>query len=179
MKRAEFKNPEDGLTAVSLLTSEERGHLFYSENEGGAAIYEGPAAVIDKISGALDFGALRLAQMRTDASTRVDTAAETARLKYITPGTGQALTYQAKADEIRRYDADTNPVKADYPFLAAEIGITGPSLTAVADVVREAMALWDQKGGEIERTRLKAKADISKATKADDIEGIVSAIEWP
>lgn len=109
----------------------------------------------------------------------VDRLAEKARLNYLTPGLGQTLAYQAKVEEVRRYDRDTNPVKADYPYLSAEIGVTGDSLTAVADAVRSAVAVWAEKGPEIERTRLKAKSDIAKAETVDRIQAIVSAIEWP
>lgn len=115
-----------------------------------------------------------------DAAARaVDDAAEVARHKYLTPGLGQALTYQAKIEEIRRYDQDTNPVKADYPYMSAEIGVTGASLTAVADAVRAASNLWQEKSVATERMRLKAKADIAKAETVDRIQAIVSAIEWP
>lgn len=116
---------------------------------------------------------------RAAAGAEIDTAAENARLKYLTPGMGQGLTYQAKAEELRRYDADTNPVKADYPYLAAEVGITGPSLTAVADAVRSAMSTWSVAGVEIERTRLKAKADIVKASSVEQISAVLNAIVWP
>lgn len=125
------------------------------------------------------FGEVTLEGAKIDGAKKVDADAETARRKYLTDGMGQAVTYQAKAEEIRRYDVDTNPVKADYPFLSAEIGVTGASLSAVAEAVRGAVAAWSTHGPEIERVRLKAKADIAKATSPAIIQDIVSAIEWP
>lgn len=118
-------------------------------------------------------------EMRENAVQMVNDAAEQARGKYITLGSGQALTYLAKAEELRRYDADTNPVKVDYPHLSAEIGITGQSLTAVADTVRSAVAAWDVARVDIERVRLKAVADIRGAATPSQIQSIVSGIDWP
>lgn len=118
-------------------------------------------------------------EMRENAVHAVNTAAEQARGKYITLGSGQALTYLAKAEEVRRYDADTNPVKADYPHLSAEIGITGQSLTAVADAVRSAVATWGVARVAIERVRLKAVADVRSAATPAQIQSIVSGIDWP
>lgn len=113
------------------------------------------------------------------AKKAIDAAAEEARQRYITPGAGQAMTYQAKSAELARYDTDTNPVKADYPFLSAEIGVTAPSLSAVADVVREALAGWTIVGGAIERARLKAKAGVDAAKTAQEANAIAGKVEWP
>lgn len=132
-----------------------------------------------KFVGERPFGDIDLEAYRLEARKKVDHDAETARIERLTPGLGQTLAYQAKAEEVRRYDQDTNPVKADYPYMSAEIGVTGDSLTAVADAVRSAVAVWAEKGPEIERTRLKAKSDIAKAETVDRIQAIVSAIEWP
>lgn len=112
-------------------------------------------------------------------SAGIDQAAENARLKYITPGAGQALTYQEKAAELARYDETSQPRIADFPLLGAEIGITADSLTGVADAVRTALTLWRENGAAIERVRLQAKADVEKARDDEAIQEILDAIVWP
>lgn len=112
-------------------------------------------------------------------SASIDQAAENARLKYITPGVGQALTYQEKAAELARYDETSQPRIADFPLLGAEIGITADSLTGVADAVRTALALWREKGAAIERVRLQAKADVEKARDDEAVMAVLEAIVWP
>lgn len=119
-----------------------------------------------------------LATLKASLKADVDAAAERERLKYITPGAGQAMTYQEKFAELVRYEADSNPVKANYPMLSAEIGVTGSSLGAVASAIRSAYDLWKIVGGEIEASRLKAKANIDKAASAAAAVS-AAAVTWP
>lgn len=91
----------------------------------------------------------------------VDAAAEVERHRYITSGSGQAMTYQAKAAEAMRY-ADTEGA-GEYPFLSMEVGITGATLADVAAVVLNMHNQWQAIGGQIEQARLSAKAQIDAA----------------
>jgi len=109
---------------------------------------------------------------------QIDAAAEAERLKYITAGAGQAMTYQEKFAELVRYEADSDPVKVNYPMMSAEIGITGASLTAVAAAIRGAYDLWKQIGGAIEIARLQAKSAVDKATTEDRVRA-ASEVTWP
>lgn len=109
----------------------------------------------------------------------VDQAAEIERLKYITPGAGQAMTYQAKVDEVRALAQDLDPDAANYPLLAAEIGITAESLQDVAAAVLGAYRQWQQLGAVIERARLGAKAEIDAATTQEEARAAVDAVTWP
>lgn len=112
------------------------------------------------------------------AKTQIDEAAEAARLKYITPGAGQAMTYAEKATQARHCLAATDPLEADYPLLAAEIGITAASLADVAAVVAAAHSAWIGIGAVIEGTRLQAKAAIDAA---EDVSAVHAAADvgWP
>ena len=109
----------------------------------------------------------------------VDASAETERLKYITPGTGQAMTYQQKVAEAQAYKAATNPQASDYPILSSEVGITSETFDDVANIVLAAFAQWQQIGAMIESIRLGAKRDIDAAGDETTARAVVDAAEWP
>lgn len=121
---------------------------------------------------------MNLDETKASLKAAIDVAAEAERLKYITPGAGQSMTYQEKLAELVRYEADTNPLKADYPMMSAEIGITAGSLTAVAATIRGAYDLWKQIGGAIEIARLQAKANIDKAA-TEQAARVAANVAWP
>ncbi|MFT0892958.1 hypothetical protein [Pseudochelatococcus sp. G4_1912] len=121
-----------------------------------------------------------LAKLKITLKAQVDAAAEIERYRYITPGAGQAMTYQAKAAEaitVLGLDPAVIPDADDYPLLAAEIGITGATIREVAGVVLDLHRQWLQVGAAIERVRLTAKAQIDAA----EDEATARTIEptWP
>ncbi|MFQ0815767.1 hypothetical protein AVM02_07595 [Brucella anthropi] len=120
-----------------------------------------------------------LKEIKADLKVSVDTAAEIERLNYITPGAGQAMTYQQKVAEAQAFKAASNPIAADYPILASEVGITAETLSEVADVVLAAFAQWQQIGAAIESIRLGARRDIDAAEDEAAARAIVDAIVWP
>lgn len=83
-----------------------------------------------------------LAAIKAGYKAAIDADAGVQRLRYITPGGGQALTYMQKADEAKRYLSTTKPVAGDYPLLAAEVGITAENIAGVAAVVAAAFSQW-------------------------------------
>lgn len=109
---------------------------------------------------------------------QIDADAERARLAHITGGAGQAMSYLQKAAEAKSCLADTEPDAEAYPLLAAEIGITAPTLGEVAAVVAAAHAAWTVIGAQIEALRLGAKAAIAAATDAATAEA-AAIIDWP
>jgi len=120
-----------------------------------------------------------LAVVKAGLKARIDADAEAERLKYITAGAGQALTYMQKSDEARRYLAGDSPAGSDYPLLSAEIGITADDLHGVAVVVSGAYSQWQQIGAAIEAVRLGAKAAVEVATDADGAQAAYAAVAWP
>jgi len=121
---------------------------------------------------------------------RVDVAAEKERLKYITAGVGQSMTYTEKfnqaVDYSKKYAAHANdpknepePNEADYLLLKAGLGIDGKTLIEVAETVTYAYAIWQQIGAAIEATRLETKAAIENAKTADDAQAVFASIKWP
>lgn len=109
----------------------------------------------------------------------IDAQAEIERLRYITPGAGQAMTYAQKAEEARLCLAANNPDAADYPLLAAEIDITANTLVGVAQIVAAANAQWLQIGAAIEAARLATKKAISEAETLEVAQVAASSVMWP
>jgi len=120
-----------------------------------------------------------LEELKVQLRSALDTAAEFERLKYITPGAGQAMTYQAKAAEAKAFVASEDPQPSDFPMLSAEVGITADSLAEVAQIVVAAYAQWQMIGAEIESARLGGKAAIASAEDADAAQAAYDAVIWP
>lgn len=131
-----------------------------------------------------------LAETKEALKSRVDTAAEQERLKYITAGVGQSMTYQTKFEQAvafsKKYAAHTAdpknvnpPDENEYPLLQASIGIDGYSMIEVAETVTYAFALWEKIGAAIEGTRLKAKVAIVDAKTEAEAQAVLNAIQWP
>ena len=117
--------------------------------------------------------------IKASLKSTVDSLAEVERLKYITPGNGQAMTYQQKVAEAQAFKAASNPQPSDYPILSSEIGITADTLNEVANIVLAAFAQWQQIGAMIESIRLGAKRDIDAAEDEAAARAIVATIVWP
>ena len=110
---------------------------------------------------------------------KIDADAENERLKYITNGVGQTMTYQQKIEEAKQVKAGSDPQISDYPILSQEIGITAPTLIEVADTVLAAFQQFQVIGGMIEGVRLAAKRDIDGAQTIDSAQAIYDALLWP
>lgn len=119
-----------------------------------------------------------LEHLKDDLKAQIDARAEVERLRYITPGAGQAMTYAQKAEEARLCLNTTAPDAEEYPLLAAEIGITATTLIGVAQVVATANAQWLQIGAAIERARLGAKAAIDAAATVEAAKEAANVV-WP
>lgn len=117
--------------------------------------------------------------IKAELKADIDSCAEVERLKYITPGTGQAMTYQQKVAEAQAFKTATNQQPSDYPILSSEVGITADTLEEVVIIVLAAFAQWQQIGALIESIRLGAKRDIDAAEDEATARAIVDAIVWP
>lgn len=128
-----------------------------------------------------------LEPLRAAAKIQIDADAEAVRLRYITPGEGQAMVYQQKATEAEI--VVSLPIgeaeKADFPVLSAEIGPTVPptddedaDLRAAAQVVLNMRAMWAGIAAAIEALRLTAKNAVAAAGTPAEIEA-ASAVPWP
>jgi hypothetical protein len=131
-----------------------------------------------------------LAQIKTAAELQVDLAAEVARSRFLTAGSGQALEYQATKEDADRALAVLAATPgatldaADYPWLEAErlalaaIGVT-VTLAEVAALVKTTMDAWKTAGSAIKQVRRTAKLEIEAASSADAVAAIVTNLVWP
>jgi hypothetical protein len=120
-----------------------------------------------------------LPEVKISLKAIVDAIAEAERSKYITSGSGQAMTYMQKSNEASAFLAATNPVPSDYPLISAEIGITAPTLAEVAAIVNSAYVQWQQIGAAIEAVRLGTKVRIEAATAVDEAQAAAASAIWP
>ena len=116
--------------------------------------------------------------LKLTLTTQVDAEAEATRLLWITPGSGQALTYEQKRIEAERMATDPAPQPEAYPMLAAEVGITAATLSAVGALVRARAAAWTAVAAQIESLRLQAKAAVMAANNAVEARA-AAAVQWP
>ena len=160
----------------------------WPKNKDGEETDEALAAVL--AANGLQMFPPTLDETKEALKARVDEAAESERLKYITAGVGQSMTYTEKfkqaVDYSKKYTAHANdpknepgPNEADYLLLKAGLGIDGKTLIEVAETVTYAYAIWQQIGAAIEATRLEGKAAIENAKTADDAQAVFASIKWP
>jgi hypothetical protein len=125
----------------------------------------------------------RLAWAKERAKEKIDGDAERARLKYITPGAGQAMEYLAseqEADQVMmvgpRIVIPDNP--ALFPFLRAEASARGTTIYEAAQATAQAAAQWRQVGSVIKSLRLTGKATVM-AAETEEAVWAATNIVWP
>ena len=119
-----------------------------------------------------------LENMKTRLKTEINYDAEVERKKFITSGSGQAMTYMQKAEEAKRYLADPSPENSMYPLLSAEVGITASTIHDVASVVTAAHNRWQYAGAKIEGQRLRAKSAIESSTTIEGARQAYDSVIW-
>jgi len=90
----------------------------------------------------------------------IDQAAEQARLQSMTPGSGQAMTYEAKYQEA---------LVGSGVLLSAEAEVLGVSVQEVAASILQARQRWQVVNAQIEAKRLKAKKEVREAKTAAEM----------
>ncbi|MGY6215000.1 hypothetical protein ACW73L_07550 [Methylolobus aquaticus] len=102
---------------------------------------------------------------RATALVAIDAAAEGARLRYITPGAGQAQTYAQKLAQAEAYVAAGAPPDASpWPFIAGEAEALEISPQAAAATIITTAEAWVTVGVAIERTRMAGKRAVTIAS---------------
>lgn len=120
---------------------------------------------------------LLLDDLKSQLKAQIDAQAEVERGRYITPGAGQAMTYQQKATEAFALEGDASPDPANYRLLSAEVGITAPTLAEVGEAVRLAHNSWLMIGAAIEGVRLGAKKAVEDASTAEAARA-AAQVDW-
>ncbi len=98
----------------------------------------------------------------------VDQAAENARMRHLTPGSGQSMTYEVKYQEA---------LAGGGPMISAEAEALGMTVQEVIDSVLAARQQWQVLGAQIEAARLKAKKAIREAQTAAEMHRIASELQ--
>lgn len=119
--------------------------------------------------------AAELSAARGRAIAQVNGWAAQERAKHITAIPGQDMIYLAKeAEAIRWLGADPAPTDpADFPLIAAEIGITAETSDQLAQLWVNLGHLWRGLAAQIETARL---GTIKAITEAGDQDGIAAAL---
>ena len=117
---------------------------------------------------------LDLSVLRDTAAANIDAQAEAVRQSILTPGAGQAMTYQRKEAEARAWSLNNDTTT---PFLSAEAGARGMTIADLAAEVIQLADAWVAIGAAIEGLRMGAKAAVGRAA---NLGAIVAAgkVEW-
>jgi len=143
------------------------GTAAYQPLPEGAAMVLVPQAVV--ATPILDLDVLRAVLW-----ARIDSEAEVVRQRFLTPGAGQAMTYQRKEAEARAWTADNS---AAAPMLHAEAPARGMTVEALAAEVIGLADQWVAVGAAIEALRMGGKKAVTDAQTLGDIVA-ASVIDW-
>lgn len=110
-----------------------------------------------------------LADLRVSALATIDTAAGTARSRYITTVPGQEATYLIKAEQARDYQAVgyTGTVPS---LVQAEADATGEAPQLACDRILAEEAAWVAKAAQIETARRRGKIAAQAAADVPSVE---------
>lgn len=104
---------------------------------------------------------------RRVAKEAIDAAAEAARTRYITPGSGQVLEYEAAYREAVDFAAGLPGV---YSMLQADVDAgLSVDLAAAATAVIQTRLQWEEIGSVIRRIRLQAKAAVDAEPTSEEV----------
>lgn len=109
------------------------------------------------------------------AISAVNSAVGAIRASIVTTIPAQDMVYLKKEAEARAYIADADPALEQYPFIAAEIGITAPDAYAVAQVYVNLAFILEQQAAALEQFRLGFVAQLEAATVDAEIDAILAA----
>jgi hypothetical protein len=124
--------------------------------------------------GVIGWPDIDLAPLRQHLKIRLDEQAETFRLRFITGGAGQAVTYLRKEAEARAWLADNG---AATPMLSAEAAAIGVTVAALADEVVANADQWVAIGSAIEAARRSAKVAMNAAAHIAELVA-AAQVDW-
>jgi len=118
-----------------------------------------------------------LGPLRAKAVANVEQQAESVRGRFVTLGSGQAMTYDEKYQEAVAFLADPDIDPSEVGHIYREVGTTGQTAYEVAQVVVNMRGLWKLISPIIEGARLEAKAAIAEANSPAAIL-VAATIDW-
>jgi hypothetical protein len=102
-----------------------------------------------------------LDKYKAELKKKVDAGAETARLRFITSGSGQAMVYQEKLRQAYAFQLDPTAEAFDHIHMEATASGVTPEVTA-ATIIAKAVQ-WRYISAVIESTRLLTKSNVDAA----------------
>ena len=119
-----------------------------------------------------------LAPVRASAVAEINSLVAITRARIITDLPGQQMIYLRKETEARAWIASPSPDLADYPLLAAEVGITAPDADQLAQIWLNQAYLWaDVLAPALERLRMTANGAVQAAKDASGIWAVVGQVK--
>ena len=101
------------------------------------------------------------------AFRRIDAAAEKARARYVTQGSGQAMEYEEAYRQAEAHRADPSGA---YPMLQADVDAgLAENVAQAAQTIIAMRQQWERVGTQIRAIRLKAKREIRGANDPAEI----------
>ncbi|MGB0683417.1 MAG: hypothetical protein ACPGOV_11940 [Magnetovibrionaceae bacterium] len=119
-----------------------------------------------------------LTRAKSAAKAGIDEAAEQIRQRFITPGDGQAMVYQRKADEAKAIAEDPDPQPETYPLAAKRAARLQISLLEVAQEWQSQAEAWINIAAVIEDIREEAKEAVDAAADEAAIQGVLDGVDW-
>lgn len=120
-----------------------------------------------------------LANVQVMLCANVDSQAETIRLKYITPGSGQVGVYMLKYLEALDISANASPIANDFPLNNASVGLPGIStIQQAANTTLNQFGLWILVAAQIEEIRLSTKGNINAANSVNSALAAYNSLSW-
>lgn len=115
---------------------------------------------------------------REAALVEIQTQYDACRLKHLS--LGKTDVYEAKRKEADRYLAKGKPKDlTEYPWLAAEIGITADTAAALAQIWIQKSTTTEGIGPAIERVVMTAKKAVREARTPAEIDAVLRDLDWP
>lgn len=151
-------------------------HIDYGASEGKT--YDGSKVVVTKL----------LADYKATLKSKVSVDAETCRQRFITPGSGKAMTYLEKHNQANAvHDLGQEAANAlsetdrrtQFPTLSASVGIEADTLYGCALLIISRYEAWATISYNIERAEISGKKAISDASDAASAKAAYEAITWP
>lgn len=163
--------PEGAVPLPEPWTLSDLGRLVYRDGAWAERDDPAPPAAVEPTQAELSAQeAAVLAKAKRLATDRINAHAGEVRARFVTVIPGQEMIYLIKESEARAYLADPAPVLVDYPFISAEIGITGISAEEVAQIYVNLAAILRATAAQLETARLGTIAAIEAATAPAAIE---------
>lgn len=146
-----------GISFITSLSSREDVPLSYDEVTGDQ--YQAMLSDLGKLPDVKDY-----------CLTGIDDLVGQIRKKYSTCVNGQSEIYIVKSQEAREIkQLNYDVVLTDYPFIAAEVEVTGDTLQNTVDLILTTEKQWKIKASEIEKVRREAKIKIKQCPNVSEV----------